>query len=57
MDLLVGFEPSWSSDHLSEKKERMDLVGFPRNSSISSEVDDYLSTSHVPWIAGTLRNI
>lgn len=36
VDLSVGFEPRWSSDHLSEKKERMDLVGFPRNSSISS---------------------
>ena len=36
VDLSVGFEPRWSSDHLSEKKERTDLVGFPRNSSISS---------------------
>ena len=38
VDLSVGFEPRWSSDHLSEKKERMDLVRFPRtrNSSISS---------------------
>ena len=36
MDFSVGFEPRWSSDHLSEKKERIHLVGFPRNSSISS---------------------
>ena len=36
VDLSVGFEPRWSSDHLSEKKERMALVEFQKNSSLSS---------------------
>jgi len=37
MDLSVEFESRWSFDHLSEKKERIDLIGFPTNSLISSE--------------------
>ena len=35
VDLLVRFEPKWSSDHLSENKERTELVEFPRNYLIS----------------------
>ena len=31
-----GFERRWSSDNGSEKKERMDIVGLPITSSISS---------------------
>ena len=49
MDLSVEFEIRWSSDHLSEKKERMDLVGFLRNSSISFE-SRWLFISFAPFL-------
>ena len=52
VDLSIGFEPKWSSNHLLEKKEWMDHVGFPRNSSISSRtiwIIIYFSHSVNSW--------
>lgn len=51
VDLLIGFEPGWSYDNLSKKKEWINLAGFPRNSWIFSRSKQLPIYFHVPWRA------